>query len=93
MSYTFILSQIKEALGGVSGAQRTPDLNIVTNSGAIAAGACSVAIANTGAATGTVLGENIKAGMVVSFTAPHKDTLAAIAYNATGTEFTITEVR
>jgi hypothetical protein len=56
-------------------------------------GARSVSIANIGSAAGTILGTSVDAGMTVNFTAQGSDTLAAIAYNATGTTFLIAEVR
>ena len=80
-----------EAGGGST--QRTPSLTSVTSSGTIALGARSVSIANIGAAAGTVLGTSVGAGVTVTFTAQSPDTLAAIAYNATGTTFLIAEVR
>lgn len=80
-----------EAGGGST--QRTPSLTSVTSSGTIALGARSVSIANIGAAAGTVLGTSVGAGVTVNFTAQSPDTLAAIAYNATGTTFLIAEVK
>jgi hypothetical protein len=80
-----------EAGGGST--QRTPSLTSVTSSGTIALGSRSVSIANIGSAAGTILGTSVDAGMTVNFTAQGSDTLAAIAYNATGTTFLIAEVR
>jgi hypothetical protein len=84
-----------EAGGGStqSSTQRTPSLTSVTSSGTIALGSRSVSIANIGSAAGTILGTSVDAGMTVNFTAQGSDTLAAIAYNATGTTFLIAEVR
>jgi hypothetical protein len=85
-----------EAGGGSAGGgstQRTPSLTSVTSSGTIPLGARSVSIANIGSAAGTILGTSVDAGMTVNFTAQGSDTLAAIAYNATGTTFLIAEVR
>ena len=59
----------------------------------IAVGAVSVSIANVGNADGTVTGAAtiLKKGEVISISPEHiNDDLAAIVYNATGTEFLIT---
>lgn len=77
----------------ISSTERTPSLTSVTNAGTIVFGARSVSIANVGTAAGTVLGTSVSAGVTVNFTAQGLDTLAAIAYNATGTTFLIAEVR
>jgi hypothetical protein len=77
----------------ISSTERTPSLTSVTNAGTIVFGARSVSIANVGSAAGTILGTSVDAGMTVNFTAQGSDTLAAIAYNATGTTFLIAEVR
>ena len=77
----------------IGSTQRTPSLTSVTSSGTIALGARSVAIANIGAAAGTVLGTSVGTGVTVNFTAQSPDTLAAIAYDATGTTFLLAEVR
>ena len=65
----------------------------VTNNGTITAGAKRVSIANVGSGIGTVAGVNLLPGESVAPVADGADTLAAIAYNATGTEFLIAEVR
>ena len=77
----------------ISSTERTPSLTSVTNAGTIVFGARSVSIANVGTAAGTVLGTSVSAGVTVNFTAQSPDTLAAITYNATGTNFLIAEVR
>jgi hypothetical protein len=77
----------------ISSTERTPSLTSVTNAGTIVFGARSVSIANVGSAAGTILGTSVDAGMTVNFTAQGSDTLAAIAYNATGTTFLIAEVK
>jgi hypothetical protein len=83
-----------EAAGGYpSGTQRTPTITIAAGSGSVAAGAKSVALLNNGAADATILGQTIPPGTSVAFNAPNNDTLAAIAYNGTGTQLIITEVR
>jgi hypothetical protein len=57
---------------------------------AIPTGVYSISIANVGSATGTVLGANLNAGEVISIDAGAvNNTLGAITYNATGTEFLI----
>jgi len=57
---------------------------------AIPTGVYSISIANVGSATGTVLGANLMAGEVISIDAGAvNNTLGAITYNATGTEFLI----
>lgn len=68
---------------------RTPALIRDNGPDTIAAGAKSVSIYNAGGATGTVLGTNLLATERVTFSAEDKDVLAAIVYDATGTEFLI----
>lgn len=72
---------------------RTPAFTVTSASSSVASGAYSVSIMNTGVADGTVLGSTLAIGEIVSFEAPAKDTLGAIAYVATGTTFKIIEVR
>lgn len=72
---------------------RTPSFTLVTTTGAVAAGASSVAIANTGSAAGTALSTTLPAGATIEWRANGFDTLGAIAYDASGTEFLISEVR
>ena len=65
----------------------------VTNAGPIADGAASISIANVGLANGTVKGATIKPGETVTFSAGAiNNTLDAIDYVATGTEFLIITV-
>ncbi len=65
----------------------------VTNAGAVAVGAASISIANVGLANGTVKGVTIKPGETVTFSAGAiNNTLDAIDYVATGTEFLIITV-
>lgn len=71
---------------------RTTTFTNTTTTGTIAAGANSVAIANIGAAVGTVKGVNLPAGASISFAANGNDTLDAIIYSATGTNLLITTV-
>lgn len=74
-------------------AQRTPGLVRVSNNSVVTAGARRVSIANVGAVAGTLLGATLQPGEVVTYEATAGETLGAIAYNATGTEFLIAEVR
>ena len=60
--------------------------------GTIAAGANSVSIANIGNAAGTVEGVSFPSGATISWSANGKDTLDAIAYNASGTTYLISTV-
>jgi len=71
---------------------RTPSFTRVTNASNVAAGARSVSIYNSGAADGSVLTTTLKPSESVNFTAGMYDTLDAIAYVATGTEFIISKV-
>lgn len=69
---------------------RTPNFFITTTSGTLAAGFRSVTISNTGSTSGTVLGIALASGEAVEWDCGLNDTLAAIAYDATGTTFKIT---
>ena len=81
-----------------SGISITPEPKVTTvarptTSGAIADGAASVSIANVGLANGTVKGVTLKPGETVTFSAGAvNNTLDAIDYVATGTEFLIITV-
>ena len=75
-----------------SSTARTPTFTRTNNAGTIAAGARSVLISNVGTASGSLLGSVLKAGETVHFT-PSDGVLTAIAYNATGTEFVISDLR
>jgi hypothetical protein len=64
-----------------------------TSAGTVVAGWNSVSIANVGTANGTVKGVTLKPGETVSFDGGAvNNTLDAIAYVATGTEFLIITV-
>ena len=64
-----------------------------TVAGTVAAGANSVSIANVGTGNGTVKGVTLKPGETISFDAGAvNNTLDAIDYVATGTEFLIITV-
>ena len=65
----------------------------VTGSGTVAAGATEVSFVNIGAAPGTLQGNAFPNGLAVVFTARDGKKLGAIAYNATGTTYYISEVR
>jgi hypothetical protein len=72
---------------------RTTSISRPTTSSVISAGARSTSIANVGAANGTVQGVTLKPGETISFDAGAlNNTLTAINYNATGTEFLIIAV-
>ena len=79
--------------GGTTPTQRTPGILTTSTSGTITSGAKSIAIANTGVSTGTVKGVILPSGISIAFSASSADTLNAVAYDATGTTFLITEVR
>lgn len=88
------LDSIFNAMSG-SGSFIAPQAKVTgilrpTSSGTVTAGKAAVSIANVGAANGTVKGVVIKAGETVNFNAGGiNNTLDAIAYDATSTEFLI----
>ena len=70
--------------------QKTPAMSRTSASGTVTAGKFSVSVANVGSANGTLLGATLEPGESVNIDAGAlNNTLAAIAYNATGTEFLI----
>lgn len=73
--------------------QRSINIYTSTSSFTISAGAKSISIANSGNTTGTINSTNIKAGTTISINTDNNDTLGSISGNATGTEFTIIEIR
>lgn len=79
--------------GAAATVVRTPALLSTTTTGTVAAGATSVGFSNEGTVAATVAGGSLPAGRTVSFIAPDGDTLAAIAYIATGTTLVVAEVR
>ncbi len=90
-----VLQLLKSILIAVGGSPTpvtvTPSLLRVTNSGTITAGKKSVSVYNAGSANGTWLGVVIKPGEQFSYSVYGAfETLAAFAYNATGTELVIT---
>jgi len=85
-------SPLYVAAGTSGGAARTPAYSRVTDAATIAAGAKSVTIKNVGGADGTVLTVALPVGESITFSVDGADTLAAIAYVATGTTFAIAKV-
>lgn len=71
-------------------AVRTTAISRVTAGATIAAGKQKIGIANTGSANGTVKTVTLQPGEAVEWVANMNDTLDAVAYDATGTEFLIT---
>lgn len=90
-----ILRDIANTIGaGVGGLTTyTPSMSSDSGAGTVAAGAISFSIANVGVAIGTVDGDDLPVGGVTSFSAPQGGDLDAISYDATGTDFLISEVR
>lgn len=69
---------------------RTPALLRATGAGSVAIGKRAVSVSNVGSANGTVLGTTIKPGETINIDAgSERDTLAAVAYDGTGTELLI----
>lgn len=79
--------------GTAAAVVRTPTILSTTTTGTVAAGATSVGFSNEGTVAATVAGGSLPAGRTVSFIAPDGDTLAAIAYIATGTTLVVASVR
>jgi len=77
----------------IPAALRTARLFRKGQSGTVSAGSCSVAFANAGSVDVTVASATLKSGEQVRFEAPLNDTLSAIAYDATGGDLIISEVR
>lgn len=88
------LTGIINSLTGVtSGSAKVTGILRPTAGGTITAGKSSASIFNAGAASGTVKGITLKTGETVNFNAGGiNNTLDAIAYDATGTEFLIITV-
>lgn len=85
-----ITDLINSLTGVTTGASRVTNIVRPTTSGTISAGKYSVSISNVGTADGTVKTVTLKPGETVNFDAGAiNNTLDAIAYNATGTEFLI----
>lgn len=88
-----ITSLLSVFSGSTAGASKTTTVTRPTAAGTVAAGANSVSIANVGTGNGTVKATTLKPGETVSFDAGAvNNTLDAIDYVATGTEFLIITV-
>jgi hypothetical protein len=84
------VNNIPPATMVAAGVAKTTTIARPTNSGTVAAGASAVSIANVGTASGTVKTITLKAGETVNFDGGAvNNTLDAITYDATGTEFLI----
>jgi len=69
----------------------TPTITRVTTSGTISAGKKSISVYNSGLANATVLTVTVKPGETYTWSTSLKgETLAAVAYDGTGTELVIT---
>lgn len=80
--------------GDSSPAELTLTSTVFSNTtGTVAAGARAITFENTGGVDGTVDGATIEAGAVVALPAIGEHLYEAIAWDATGTDFTIREVR
>jgi hypothetical protein len=76
--------------GSSNGAARTTNIVRPSTGGTISTGTYSVSIANAGSSNGTVKGVTLKPGEVINLDAGAiNNTLDAINYDATGTEFLI----
>lgn len=75
-----------------AGAARTPGFLRVSNSGTVAVKTYSLSVSNVGAANGTFLGDIIKPGETLNFSADAINnfyTSGTFTYNGTGTELII----
>lgn len=87
-------SMINVLLGNTVGATKVTTILRPTTFNTITAGKTSISIANVGAANGTVDLITLKPNEIINFDAGGiSNTLNAIAYNATGTEFLIITVQ
>jgi hypothetical protein len=85
-----ITDLINSLTGVTTGASRITNISRPTTAGSIAAGTYSASISNVGTANGTVKATTLKPGETVNFDAGAiNNTLDAIDYDATGTEFLI----
>jgi hypothetical protein len=78
--------------GGPTPTVRTPSVVRATGAGSIPAGSRAFTVYNAGNASGTLLGQTIKAKEIMSFSTGNWDTFGIVAYDATGTELVITKV-
>ena len=78
----------------LTSAVRTPGIRTFVNvSGTVASGLYSFSIANVGAASGTVNGETLPAGVTINFDGGAlNNTLGGMIFNATGTTFVVTSI-
>lgn len=91
--YNAIIAAIN-AVAAPETAETTVAYSRVSNSGTIAAGAVYVLVDNDGVGAGTFHGAILGMGENVELTVPYAGlTLPAMAYNATGTEFRVVEIR
>lgn len=68
----------------------TPTVSRVTTSGSVTSGKKSVSIYNSGTTAGIILGVTIKPGEILSWSVGQdNNSISAITYDATGTEFLI----
>jgi len=85
-----ITSVINSLTGVTTGASRVTNIDRPIDAGALPAGTYSVSISNVGTGNGLVKAVTLKPGEVVNFDAGAiNNTLDAIGYDATGTEFLI----
>ncbi len=72
---------------------RTAALTSATAAGSVSAGCTQASFVNSGTANATVAGGALPPGYAVTFDAPGGDTLAVIAYSASGTTLLISTVQ
>ena len=74
------------------GVIESPIITLTTSSGSTTAGAYSVSVTNLGSAAGTFGGASLPAGLSVNLTPNPGNSIASVAYDATGTQFYIVEM-
>jgi len=84
---------LESLLQGISGSTETPSATTSTGSSTTTANAFSFSITNIGGANGTVGAGavTLEPGQTIEYSSKVGNTLAAFAYNATGTTFLILE--
>jgi hypothetical protein len=88
-----ILSLLTDIDGKLRSAEKTPGVISTNTVGATTQGWYSFSIANVGTSAGTVDGQSIPAGTTLNFDGGVlNNTLASLAYDATGTIFIITYI-
>jgi hypothetical protein len=88
-----VLKGIQQSIDSLKRYSRIPGFIRSTGTGSIQSDTYSFSVANVGGADGTLLGETIKDGEVVSFDAGSLNNFyptASITWDATGTEFIVT---